>query len=123
MVAFIESTVKDYVKLLDDRISKLRELSSRLSDKVSNANVNNTRLSILRFENSEVFIVNGSDNEQLMNALMLILKIVNFQEKLYTLVKNDLSKLSNDDVKIAVIEPLGLPTRIILVPNNAAPGS
>ena len=123
MVAFIESTVKDYVKLLDERISKLSELSSRLSDKVSNANVKNTRLSILRFENSEVFIVNGSDNEQLMSALMLILKLVNFQVKLYTLVKDDLSKLSDDNVKIAVIEPLGLPTRIIMVPSNATPGN
>ncbi|WP_291767337.1 hypothetical protein [Caldivirga sp. UBA161] len=122
MVAFIESTVKDYVKLLDDRIIKLRELSSKLSDKVSNANIENSRLNILRFENSEVFIVNGSDNEQLMGALMLILKLANFQEKLYTLVKNDLSRVP-DDVKIAVIEPLGLPTRIIMVPNNATTSS
>ncbi len=110
------------MKLLDDRIIKLRELSSKLSDKVSNANIENSRLNILRFENSEVFIVNGSDNEQLMGALMLILKLANFQEKLYTLVKNDLSRVP-DDVKIAVIEPLGLPTRIIMVPNNATTSS
>ena len=110
------------MKLLDDRIIKLRELSSKLSDKVSNTNIENSRLNILRFENSEVFIVNGSDNEQLMSALMLILKLVNFQEKLYTLVKNDLSRVS-DDVKIAIIEPLGLPTRIIMVPSNATTSS
>ena len=122
MVAFIESTVKDYVKMLDDRISRLRELSSKLIDKVSNADAENIRLNVLRFENSEVFIINGNDNEQLTSALMLILKLINFQEKIYTLVKNDLSRLS-DDIKIAVIEPLGLPTRIIMVPSNATTGS
>ena len=122
MVAFIESTVKDYVKMLDDRISRLRELSSKLIDKVSNADAENIRLNVLRFENSEVFIINGNDNEQLTSALMLILKLINFQEKIYTLVKNDLSRLS-DDIKIAVIEPLGLPTRIIMVPSNVTTGS
>ncbi|MGC8569698.1 MAG: hypothetical protein ACP5L1_00025 [Caldivirga sp.] len=118
MVAFIESTVKDYVKLLDERISKLRELSSRLSSKISDTNIENTRLGVLRFENSEVLIVNGGDNEQLISALLFIQKLANLQEKIYTLVKNDLSKISDDNIKIAVIEPLGLPTRIIMVPNN-----
>ncbi|WP_292000245.1 hypothetical protein [Caldivirga sp.] len=118
MVAFIESTVKDYVKLLDERISKLRELSSRLSSKISDTNIESTRLGVLRFENSEVLIVNGSDNEQLTSALFFIQKLANLQEKIYTLVKNDLSKISDDNIKIAVIEPLGLPTRIIMVPNN-----
>lgn len=108
--------------MLDDRISRLRELSSKLIDKVSNADAENIRLNVLRFENSEVFIINGNDNEQLTSALMLILKLINFQEKIYTLVKNDLSRLS-DDIKIAVIEPLGLPTRIIMVPSNATTGS
>jgi len=118
VVAFIESTVKDYVKLLDERISKLRELSSRLSSKISDTNIESTRLGVLRFENSEVLIVNGSDNEQLTSALFFIQKLANLQEKIYTLVKNDLSKISDDNIKIAVIEPLGLPTRIIMVPNN-----
>ncbi|MGC9225962.1 hypothetical protein [Caldivirga sp.] len=118
MVAFIESTVKDYVKLLDERISKLRELSSRLSSKISDTNIESTRLGVLRFENSEVLIVNGGDNEQLISALLFIQKLANLQEKIYTLVKNDLSKISDDNIKIAVIEPLGLPTRIIMVPNN-----
>ncbi len=108
--------------MLDDRISRLRELSSKLIDKVSNADAENIRLNVLRFENSEVFIINGNDNEQLTSALMLILKLINFQEKIYTLVKNDLSRLS-DDIKIAVIEPLGLPTRIIMVPSNVTTGS
>ncbi|MGC9135746.1 hypothetical protein [Caldivirga sp.] len=118
MVAFIESTVKDYVRLLVERISKLRELSSRLSSKISDTNIESTRLGVLRFENSEVLIVNGGDNEQLISALLFIQKLANLQEKIYTLVKNDLSKISDDNIKIAVIEPLGLPTRIIMVPNN-----
>jgi len=36
----------------------------------------------------------------------------------YSLVGNDLNKVIDENVKVAVVEPLGLPTRILLVPSN-----
>ncbi len=119
MVAFIETEIKDYVKALSDRIIRLRELSTKVSSRLAKVNVNPSSPSVLRFEGNEIYIVNGSDEEQMAGALRLILELANLQEKVYSLVSYDLNRVINENVKVAAIEPLGLPTRILLVPSNA----
>ncbi|KUO89144.1 MAG: hypothetical protein GU355_07910 [Caldivirga sp.] len=118
MVAFTEAEIKDYVKVLNDRVIRLRELTTKVSSGLTKVNTNPSSPSVLRFEGNEIYIVNGSDEEQLAGALRLILELADLQEKVYSLVGNDLNKVIDENVKVAVVEPLGLPTRILLVPSN-----
>ncbi|MFP3073964.1 MAG: hypothetical protein RXO26_00175 [Caldivirga sp.] len=118
MVAFTEAEIKDYVKVLNDRVMRLRELTTKVSSGLTKVNTNPSSPSVLRFEGNEIYIVNGSDEEQLAGALRLILELADLQEKVYSLVGNDLNKVIDENVKVAVVEPLGLPTRILLVPSN-----
>lgn len=120
VAAFIETTVKDYVKMLDDRLMRLRRLMAKVNERLSEVNANPAALGLLRFKGGELVIVNGSDDAQLNNALGLILELARLQEGIYTLVRDDLGKIADKDVKLAVIEPLGLPTRILLVSGNVA---
>jgi hypothetical protein len=118
VVAFTEAEIKDYVKVLNDRVIRLRELTTKVSSGLTKVNTNPSSPSVLRFEGNEIYIVNGSDEEQLAGALRLILELADLQEKVYSLVGNDLNKVIDENVKVAVVEPLGLPTRILLVPSN-----
>ena len=118
MVAFTEAEIKDYVKVLNDRVMRLRELTTKVSSGLTKVNTNPSSPSVLRFEGNEIYIVNGSDEEQLAGALRLMLELADLQEKVYSLVGNDLNKVIDENVKVAVVEPLGLPTRILLVPSN-----
>ncbi|KUO85834.1 MAG: hypothetical protein AT709_03855 [Caldivirga sp. MG_3] len=118
MVAFTEAEIKDYVKVLNDRVMRLRELTTKVSSGLTKVNTNPSSPSVLRFEGNEIYIVNGSDEEQLAGALRLVLELADLQEKVYSLVGNDLNKVIDENVKVAVVEPLGLPTRILLVPSN-----
>jgi hypothetical protein len=118
VVAFTEAEIKDYVKVLNDRVMRLRELTTKVSSGLTKVNTNPSSPSVLRFEGNEIYIVNGSDEEQLAGALRLILELADLQEKVYSLVGNDLNKVIDENVKVAVVEPLGLPTRILLVPSN-----
>ncbi|KUO92234.1 MAG: hypothetical protein AT713_01670 [Caldivirga sp. JCHS_4] len=118
MVAFTEAEIKDYVKVLNDRVMRLRELTTKVSSGLTKVNTNPSSPSVLRFEGNEIYIVNGSDEEQLAGALRLILELADLQEKVYSLVGNDLNKVIDENIKVAVVEPLGLPTRILLVPSN-----
>jgi len=118
VVAFTEAEIKDYVKVLNDRVMRLRELTTKVSSGLTKVNTNPSSLSVLRFEGNEIYIVNGSDEEQLAGALRLVLELADLQEKVYSLVGNDLNKVIDENVKVAVVEPLGLPTRILLVPSN-----
>ena len=118
MVAFTEAEIKDYVKVLNDRVIRLRELTTKVSSGLTKVNTNPSSPSVLRFEGNEIYIVNGSDEEQLAGALRLVLELADLQEKVYSLVGNDLNKVIDENVKVAVVEPLGLPTRILLVPSN-----
>lgn len=118
MVAFTEAEIKDYVKVLNDRVIRLRELTTKVSSGLTKVNTNPSSPSVLRFEGNEIYIVNGSDEEQLAGALRLMLELADLQEKVYSLVGNDLNKVIDENVKVAVVEPLGLPTRILLVPSN-----
>lgn len=118
MVAFTEAEIKDYVKVLNDRVMRLRKLTTKVSSELTKVNTNPNSPSVLRFEGNEIYIVNGSDEEQLAGALRLILELADLQEKVYSLVGNDLNKVIDENIKVAVVEPLGLPTRILLVPSN-----
>jgi hypothetical protein len=118
VVAFTEAEIKDYVKVLNDRVMRLRELTTKVSSGLTKVNTNPSSPSVLRFEGNEIYIVNGSDEEQLAGALRLILELADLQEKVYSLVGNDLNKVIDENIKVAVVEPLGLPTRILLVPSN-----
>jgi len=118
VVAFTEAEIKDYVKVLNDRVMRLRELTTKVSSGLTKVNTNSSSPSVLRFEGNEIYIVNGSDEEQLAGALRLVLELADLQEKVYSLVGNDLNKVIDENVKVAVVEPLGLPTRILLVPSN-----
>jgi len=118
VVAFTEAEIKDYVKVLNDRVIRLRELTTKVSSGLTKVNTNPSSPSVLRFEGNEIYIVNGSDEEQLAGALRLMLELADLQEKVYSLVGNDLNKVIDENVKVAVVEPLGLPTRILLVPSN-----
>ncbi|MFP3195279.1 MAG: hypothetical protein RXQ74_00230 [Caldivirga sp.] len=118
MVAFTEAEIKDYIKVLNDRVMRLRELTTKVSSGLTKVNTNPSSPSVLRFEGNEIYIVNGSDEEQLAGALRLILELADLQEKVYSLVGNDLNKVIDENIKVAVVEPLGLPTRILLVPSN-----
>jgi hypothetical protein len=118
VVAFTEAEIKDYVKVLNDRVMRLRELTTKVSSGLTKVNTNPSSPSVLRFEGNEIYIVNGSDEEQLAGALRLVLELADLQEKVYSLVGNDLNKVIDENVKVAVVEPLGLPTRILLVPSN-----
>ena len=118
MVAFTEAEIKDYVKVLNDRVMRLRELTTKVSSGLTKVNTNPSSPSVLRFEGNEIYIINGSDEEQLAGALRLVLELADLQEKVYSLVGNDLNKVIDENVKVAVVEPLGLPTRILLVPSN-----
>jgi len=118
VVAFTEAEIKDYVKVLNDRVMRLRELTTKVSSGLTKVNTNPSSLSVLRFEGNEIYIINGSDEEQLAGALRLVLELADLQEKVYSLVGNDLNKVIDENVKVAVVEPLGLPTRILLVPSN-----
>jgi len=118
VVAFTEAEIKDYVKVLNDRVMRLRELTTKVSSGLTKVNTNPSSPSVLRFEGNEIYIVNGSDEEQLAGALRLVLELADLQEKVYSLVGNDLNKVIDENIKVAVVEPLGLPTRILLVPSN-----
>jgi hypothetical protein len=118
VVAFTEAEIKDYVKVLNDRVMRLRKLTTKVSSELTKVNTNPNSPSVLRFEGNEIYIVNGSDEEQLAGALRLILELADLQEKVYSLVGNDLNKVIDENIKVAVVEPLGLPTRILLVPSN-----